>query len=296
MLKLSIITPSFNRADMVDACVQSVLNQNYPDFEHIIIDGGSTDGTLDLLKKYSHIHVVSERDEGMYDALNKGVELASGDLISFLNTDDLYGKNIFYCVVSLFNDENIWAVAGNAIVVSDDINGNTKVLNQYSAATTDLMECSTIGSNFFNAWFFRRSVFSMIGMFDISYRIAGDKEFMFRFALAGLKYATIDKLIYQYRQHSGSITFGNNTDERLNSIAEQLRMTGFYLKDENVPKHVKALLRQLRTRITTGLAIRYWKTRKFNKIPYYMFTGMQYDLLWLPRFSRALLQRKSRYK
>jgi len=279
---------------MLETCIHSALDQNYPNFEHIVVDGGSTDGTLDLLKKYSHIRVISERDEGMYDALNKGIALASGDVISFLNTDDLYGKDAFHSVASLFDDENVWAVAGNAIVFSNEVNGNTKILNQYSPVNTDLMECSTIGSNYFNAWFFRRFVYSRIGVFDINYRIAGDKEFMFRFALAGLKYATIDKLTYQYRQHPGSITFGDNIDERVNSISEQLRMTGFYLRDERVPKHVRVLLKQLRTRVTIGMAIRYWKARKVNKILYYMFTGMQYDLLWLPKFSRALFQRKSR--
>src|SRR5512141_2296726 len=99
-LKISIITPSFNRVDMLDACIKSVLSKNYPNFEHIVVDGGSTDGTLDLLKKYSHIYMVSGPDQGMYDALNKGLALATGDIVSFLNTDDLYGEDVFHSVAN----------------------------------------------------------------------------------------------------------------------------------------------------------------------------------------------------
>src|SRR4030066_1952836 len=93
--KVSIITPSYNRAGMIETAIQSVLSQNFPEVEHIIIDGGSTDGTLDVLKKYPHLRVVSEPDQGMYDALNKGLNLATGEIIGFLNTDDYYAPSVF---------------------------------------------------------------------------------------------------------------------------------------------------------------------------------------------------------
>ena len=73
---ISIITPSFNRCGMITQAIESVLAQNYPHFEHIIVDGGSTDGTLDILSKYSHLKIISEPDKGMYDALNKGLNIA----------------------------------------------------------------------------------------------------------------------------------------------------------------------------------------------------------------------------
>ncbi len=290
-MKISIITPCLNRAEFIAEAVESVLVQNYPYFEHIIIDGGSTDGTLDLVKKYDHLNLVSGHDQGMYDALNKGIDLATGEIISFLNTDDLYGEDAFRSVVGLFENEGVLAVAGNAIVFSNEAAGKVKIINQYSPVNTDLMECSTIGSNYFNAWFFRRSVFSTIGIFDINYRVAGDREFMFRFALAGLKYVTVDKLIYQYRQHSDSMTFDDNIDKRRNSVAEHLRMTGLYLRNAKVPKPVKILLKQLRSRVTLGMAIRYVKARAFDKVPYYVAAGMQYDLFWLVKFWKVLFSK-----
>lgn len=85
---ISIVTPSFNSAKFIEDCIKSVLNQNYPNFEHIIIDGGSTDGTIEILKKYTHLKWISEPDEGQSDALNKGIRMASADWVLWLNSDD----------------------------------------------------------------------------------------------------------------------------------------------------------------------------------------------------------------
>jgi glycosyltransferase involved in cell wall biosynthesis len=86
--RISIVTPSFNQGHYIVATIESVLAQQYPNFEHIIIDGGSTDMTLDVLRRYPHLHVISEPDRGHADALNKGFRLATGDIWSFLNSDD----------------------------------------------------------------------------------------------------------------------------------------------------------------------------------------------------------------
>ncbi len=88
-MKFSVITPCLNRVELITATIQSVTAQDYPDFEHWIIDGGSTDGTLELLKGYQHLKVVSEPDRGVYDAINKGIRLATGEIIILLNSDDL---------------------------------------------------------------------------------------------------------------------------------------------------------------------------------------------------------------
>jgi len=99
LLKISIITPSYNAKKFIEDCIQSVLCQNYPNFEHIIIDGGSTDGTIEILKKYPHLKWISESDKGQSDALNKGVKMADGDIIGWLNADDYYLPGMFYKVV-----------------------------------------------------------------------------------------------------------------------------------------------------------------------------------------------------
>lgn len=290
MKKISIITPSLNRKDMLDVAINSVLRQGYPNFEHIIIDGGSTDGTLDLIKKYKHIKSISENDNGMYDALNKGINLATGDIIGFLNTDDIYGEDIFYLVASQFLATEIFAVAGNAIVFVDTDGGERKIINRYFPNQMDLLESSTIGSNYFNAWFFHRSVFANIGKFDINYQIAGDRDLMFRFAFSGLKYITIDKITYQYRQHLGSLTFDDDINKRRASANDHLYMINKYKKKPDIPKEAILLLKKLQTRVTLEMAIRYIKLRDFKNVIKYLITGMKNDLFWLYKLGKILIQ------
>jgi len=113
--KISILTPSYNQGKYIEENILSVLNQNYPNFEHIIIDGGSTDNTVEILKKYPHLKWVSEPDEGQSDALNKGLAMATGEIIGWINSDDYYEKNIFNEVAKEFEDENVQWVIGNII-------------------------------------------------------------------------------------------------------------------------------------------------------------------------------------
>ena len=82
--------PCLNRVNLIREAIESVLAQDYPNFEHIVIDGGSTDGTLDVLREYRHLKLISEPDNGLYDAVNKGIRLAQGELIGWLNSDDVY--------------------------------------------------------------------------------------------------------------------------------------------------------------------------------------------------------------
>src|ERR1700691_3409482 len=99
---ISIITPSFNQGAYMEQTIQSVLNQHCGRVEHIVVDGGSADDTVDILKKYPHLIWVSEKDRGQADALTKGLALAKGDIIGWVNSDDYYQDNIFAAVVSHF--------------------------------------------------------------------------------------------------------------------------------------------------------------------------------------------------
>src|SRR5262245_60443486 len=86
--RISIVTPSFNQGQYIAETIESVLAQKYPDVEHIVMDGGSTDSTLDILQRYPHLHVISESDRGQADAINKGFRLVTGTIWGFLNSDD----------------------------------------------------------------------------------------------------------------------------------------------------------------------------------------------------------------
>lgn len=101
-LRFSIVTPSFNQGKFIEETILSVLDQKYLDFEHIIIDGGSTDNTIDILRKYPHLIWISEQDNGQSNAINKGFKMASGDIFAWINSDDYYAKNIFNEVANCF--------------------------------------------------------------------------------------------------------------------------------------------------------------------------------------------------
>jgi len=290
-IMITIITPSYNRSGMITDAIESVLTQGFQPFEHIIVDGGSTDGTLEILKQYPHLKVISESDQGMYDALNKGLAASKGEIIGFLNTDDLYADHFFADVSAKFDDETVMAVAGRAIVFSELPEGKIKIVDKYSPEDRSLIECSTIGSNYFNAWFFRRSLFDQIGKFNTSYKIVGDRDFMLRFALSNLRYTFINDLVYKYRQHEDSLTFDKNGQKREWSADEHLAMTSLYLGDQDLSGRARKLLVQLRTLETVDLAARSLWMLNYKKFVHYTVEGFRYNSTWPLRFFQYVLKR-----
>jgi glycosyltransferase involved in cell wall biosynthesis len=119
-LKISVITPSLNQGKFIEENIHSVLNQNYPDFEHIVIDGGSSDGTIEILKKHPHLKWISEPDRGQADAVNKGFRMAQGDVIGWLNSDDCYIPGTFVTVArSLDKARGKWVVMGDVQITDE---------------------------------------------------------------------------------------------------------------------------------------------------------------------------------
>jgi glycosyltransferase involved in cell wall biosynthesis len=290
-MMITIITPSYNRAQMIIDAIESVLAQDFKDFEHIIVDGGSTDGTLEVLKHYPHLKVINESDQGMYDALNKGLQIASGEIIGFLNTDDLYAENIFSIVARRFDDPEVMAVTGRAVVFAELPDGKVKVVETYSPEEQSLIEGLATGGAFFNAWFFRRATFNRIGNFNPNYKIVGDRDFMFRFSLNSLKYAAINDLVYKYRMHEGSLTFDKKGEKRAWSADEHLAMTSFYLVDQNLPDFVRRSLIRLRTLETVDMAARSIWMRNYKGFIHYFVEGSKHDLAWPLRFFQYVLER-----
>lgn len=120
-MKISIITPTFNSGTYIERAIKSVLNQDYENFEHIIIDGKSSDCTISILKKYTHLKWISEKDFGQSDAMNKGFNLSSGDIIVYLNADDELEKNVFSSVVNKFKNSDTDVLIGNGRIMRNNI-------------------------------------------------------------------------------------------------------------------------------------------------------------------------------
>jgi glycosyltransferase involved in cell wall biosynthesis len=186
-MRFTVITPCLNRENFIAEAIESVLAQKYDDVEHWIIDGGSKDKTLDIVRGYPHLRVLSEQDRGVYDAFNKGLERATGDAVIFLNSDDLLTPGTLALARKIFEN-----ALGTQI-----ISGGCEIFRQTDAGREIKMHCYdnpkqnqlsfrnvTLGFPNINARIFRRSVFDKVGRFDLAYTIASDRDLLMRAALA----------------------------------------------------------------------------------------------------------------
>ena len=182
-MKISIITATYNSAATLRDTLTCVRDQHHPDTEHIIVDGRSTDGTLAVISEFPHVaKVVSEKDDGIYDAMNKGIALATGDVIGILNSDDIYtDPAVLPTVAEIFSDPSVMtAYADLQYVEPDDLD---KVVRTWKTGIFDK-------KNFYYGWmpphptfFVRKEVYSQVGMFNTSLRSAADYEIMLRILL-----------------------------------------------------------------------------------------------------------------
>lgn len=191
---ISIVTVCLNCENHIEQTILSVLNQTYEAIEYIIIDGGSRDKTVDIIKKYEgHLtYWHSEKDEGIYDAMNKGIYHCNGDLISFLNGDDWYEKNTLREVAIKHLSEKKQGV----------IHGNIKVYNDNNFVKIMRPKISPNAKLYF-AWhpaiFVPKGFFYQYGMFDKKYKIAGDVDFLLRLKKNNVNFYYLPKILTNFR-------------------------------------------------------------------------------------------------
>ncbi|MDJ0512495.1 MAG: glycosyltransferase family 2 protein [Methyloceanibacter sp.] len=208
---VTIITPCLNRAGMIAVAIDSVQEQHFEGtIEHIVMDGGSTDGTLDVLSRYPRITVVSEPDSGLYDALNKGIARAQGDIVGLLNSDDAYRHDAIRKAVEAFAVQpDADMICGGAEVV-EGTETERPVIRQYDTLQNRSLQPEDVllGVPTINARFFRRAVFETFGPFDTRYKVVADRDFLLRATLAGAVAVPIEGVVYAYSSHGGSLTIG----------------------------------------------------------------------------------------
>lgn len=180
-MKLSIVTVCFNSVRTLGDTIASVAAQEYPYVEHIVVDGASTDGTLDVIERYRGklAKVVSEPDRGIYDAMNKGISLASGDVIGFLNSDDSYQHtHVLEKVADVMMNEEVDACYADLVYV-DPIEP-ARVVRYWKSSSFEAGLFSTGWVPPHPTFYVRRSVFQRFGQFDTRYRLAADFDLMVR--------------------------------------------------------------------------------------------------------------------
>jgi glycosyltransferase involved in cell wall biosynthesis len=227
-MKVTVITVSYNSQDTIQKTIDSVANQTWPNIEHIVIDGASRDSTVEIiLRSNSTItHFVSEPDTGVYQAMNKGLKLASGDVIAFLNSDDTYSSpQIVETVVRSMQSKGWDALYGN--VEFFHTTDPHKVVRTYDSSR---FSPSRIGWGWMPAHpalFLRRAVYEQFGCFCEDFKIAGDYEFVARIFKSGeLKSQHIDKVLVRM-QTGGLSTAGLAATYRLNKeILRACRQNG----------------------------------------------------------------------
>lgn len=236
-MKITVITVCRNAEDTIEGTLQSVRSQRYPNVEHLVIDGGSKDGTLDVVKRHRDriAKCISEPDRGIYDAMNKGIGLATGDVIGFLNADDLYAHgDVLSRVADAITNSHVDALFGDAEFF--DSNDPQRVIRRYRSRR---FRPDRIGWGWMPAHptlFLKRQVFERYGSFRIDYRIAGDFELVARiFHDNTLRYRYLPEIMVRMRA-GGISTEGWRSTLLLNK--EVLRAC----KENGIPTNILKIL------------------------------------------------------
>lgn len=181
--KISIVTPVFNGVNFLEETILSVLNQNYANLEYIIIDGGSTDGSIDIIKKYEHqlTYWISENDRGMYDAIQKGFSQSTGEIMGWINSDDLYSPYCLSIISNLLenNSQICWLTGLN--VTYDE---KSRIIGAHSPRKITRLDMLSFDYSWIQqeSTFWRRSLWEKAGAKLSNYTLAGDFELWLRFS------------------------------------------------------------------------------------------------------------------
>lgn len=191
---ISVITVSYNAVNTIEQTILSVINQNYKNIEYIIIDGGSTDGTIDIIKKYQNkiSYWVSEPDEGLYDAMNKGILKATGKIIGIINADDWYEDNALENIKNLFKIGKYIYYGNMNIILDNKIINRTKVSSNLDSLKKDMIIPHP-------SIFVNKDVYNSIGLFNLKYKIAADWNFVLKCYIEGIYFIKTNHILANFR-------------------------------------------------------------------------------------------------
>lgn len=201
--RISVVTPSYNQGAFIERTIRSVLDQNYPNLEYIIIDGGSTDGTVDVIRRYEPwlSYWVSEADEGAADAIRKGFRKATGSILAYLNSDDLYLSGTLEAIAREFEQRETDVVYGHLFWIDpeDRVIGERRQTrfsaHAYLFGASDMMQPAT---------FWTREIYQKAGGIDPSFHFAFDTDLFFRFVAKRARFRSVNRHLASFRIHPDS--------------------------------------------------------------------------------------------
>ncbi len=262
---ITVITVVYNRVKYLEDTIKSVINQTYPNVEYIIIDGGSTDGTIDIIKKYEdHIdYWVSEPDKGIYDAMNKGISVTFGEWLNMLNSGDSYYS--FMVIENIFSKEvdmDVYGIAGSWVYDYKD-NIILHLPNPYK-----ILEKPGWHINH-QAFFYKKITHKILGLYSIDYRIASDHEYYFRLLMNKLKIVTHNSILIKFDLNQNASA---SIRSRWEDFLVRKKYVGFNVKELNSLFFgiLKLNLRKFLEKIGLKDIILYYKKRKL-RVRNYLF-------------------------
>jgi glycosyltransferase involved in cell wall biosynthesis len=239
MKKISIITVCYNSAETIRETIDSVLSQTYPEIEYVIIDGLSADGTIDIVKSYGTkiTKFISEKDKGLYDAMNKGIDMATGDIIGILNSDDLYAHpGVISHVASLFDEQDIDVAYGDLFYFKTGFPDVS--LRTYKGGNFSLKRVQYGLMPPHPTFFIKRDVYEKYGKFDLQFTLSADFDLILRFlGIHKVRFAYIPQILVKMRTGGKSTSSLRRTFTMNREDLESCRKHGiptnifkFYLK------------------------------------------------------------------
>jgi glycosyltransferase involved in cell wall biosynthesis len=253
--RVSIITPSYNQGQFIEETIRSVLLQGYPSLEYIIVDGGSTDGSVDTIRRYAHwlAYWVSEPDAGQADAIRKGLGHATGEIAAYLNSDDVYLPGAIATAVVVFHaDQEVALVHGGSLLVDPA----DRVIGHHPAWKGEFLESFINLSNPISqpSAFIRESALSAVGGIDPTFQMIMDYDLWARIGLHGMKIRHIDADLSMFRLHPDSKT----TQSMVAFAEERRKMVAKYLTDPELAPQVLRYRRRLEATADLHLSNAYW--------------------------------------
>ena len=265
--KISVVTATYNSIATLRETIESVRSQSYPDLEHLVIDGGSRDGTLDILKEYPHLQWISEKDEGHYHAMNKGIQMATGQVVNILNADDCYRPGILEKVGRAFAEHEDWDGLFGDIVYVDGL-GREIYRREEAVFDYDVLRFSGICYVIHQTLFVKKVVHDRLGLYrHKQFLNCCDYDFILSMGRAGCRIGHLRELLINYRYHE----HGQSADLRV--TRNMAREAAIIRKAHGVPGGVwgkvlracyrgKRQLQKLRNRGNCDLVSGRWILRK----------------------------------